>query len=329
MMIRNPRRSRRMQLHGSAFCAVPAGGPGRIAAVALLCLIGAWTAARAQAAEPCPPPGYDRAALRTLRAAHFAIADEQRRAALAHALTACLSSHDSELRDNIGYEAYAYWRRSKALDADTWRFVEQELLRVLSGRDDKVGVARPFAALVLADVVHADRDAPFLLPEQRTALLDAAIGYFIAVRDYRAFDEKVGWRHGVAHGADLLGELALEPGFDKPELDRILAALASQVVAHDDRVYVFGESERLAAAAANVAARGKHPVPAWQAWLAEVTAPAPLRSWADAYSTRPGVAKHQNTINFLLATYAELSLRPEEQVRALAPAVGEAMAPLR
>ena len=328
-MIGNSQRPRQTRCRGGTIAGARGRRPARIAIALLLGMLGAVPAARGNPVEPCPPPGYDRAALRTLRAGHFAIADERRRAALAHALTACLSSRDSELRDNIGYEAYAYWRRSKALDAGTWRFVEQDLLRVLDGRDDKVGVARPFAALVLADVVHADRDAPFLLPQQRTALLDAAIRYFTAVRDYRAFDEDVGWRHGVAHGADLLGELALEPGFDKPELDRILAALASQVVAHDDRVYVSGESERLAAAVARVAARGKHPVEAWQAWLAEVTAPAPLRSWADAYLTRPGVARHQNTVNFLLATYAELALSEDEKLRALAPAVGAAMAPLR
>ena len=327
-MIGDPRLARRTLLHVGAFCTVRARGPVRIASAALLCLVGISMTSGSPAAEPCPPPSYDRATLRTLRTAHFAIADEQRRAALARALTACLSSPDSELRDNIGYEAYAYWRRSKALDAATWRFVEQDLLRVLGGGDDSVGVARPFAALVLADVVHADRDAPFLLQEQRAALLEAAIAYFSAIRDYRAFDEQFGWRHGVAHGSDLLGELALEPGFDKPELDRILAALETQVVAHDDRVYVFGESERLAAAAARVAERGKHPIEAWQAWLADVTAPAPLRSWADAYASRRGVAKHQNTINFLLATYAELSLSGDEKVRVLAPAVGAAMTPL-
>ena len=30
----------------------------------------------------------------------------------------------------------------------------------------------------------------------------------LSVRDYRGFDAKQGWRHGVAHGADLLLQLS-------------------------------------------------------------------------------------------------------------------------
>ncbi|HEY2397185.1 MAG TPA: DUF2785 domain-containing protein [Rudaea sp.] len=277
----------------------------------------------------CPPDGYTRETLLALRHDRFVIADVDRRQSLARSLLVCLSSPDGELRDRIGYEAYAYWRSAKSLDAGTWTFVEQDLLCVLSGRDDAAGVARPFAALVLAETVHADRDRPFLQKAQRTALLDPAIAYFDAVRDYRGFDEDAGWRHGVAHGADLLGELALEPDFEQPQLDRILGALATQVVAHDDRVYLFGESERIAAAAARVAARGRQPIEAWQAWLAGVTAPAPLASWADAYSSLRGLARRQNTMNFLLALYAELGPSKDAASRALAVPVADAMRPLR
>ncbi len=277
----------------------------------------------------CPPTGYTRETLLALRHDRFIIADDHRRQSLAHALLACLSSPDSELRDRIGYEAYAYWRSAKALDAGTWTSIEQDLLGVLNGRDDAAGVSRPFAALVLAETVHADRDRPFLQKQQRASLLDAAIAYFDSVRDYRGFDEDVGWRHGVAHGADLLGELALEPDFGKEELERILGALATQVVAHDNRVYIFGESERIAAAAARVAARSKQPVEAWQAWLAGVAAPAPLPGWAEAYSSVHGLAKRQNTMNFLLALYAELGQSKDVALRALAVSVAEAMRPLR
>jgi hypothetical protein len=296
----------------------------RVLAGALLAL-----GAAAYADPVCPPAGYTRESLRALRQQRFVVADGDRRQSLARGLLACLSSPDSELRDRIGYEAYAYWRSAKALDAGTWLFVEQNLLGVLNGRDDAAGVSRPFAALILAETVHADRDHPFLQKAQRTTLLDAAITYFDGVRDYRGFDEDAGWRHGIAHGADLLGELSLEPDFDKAELDRILGALATQVVARNDRVYIFGESERIAAAAARVAARGKHPIDAWQAWLAGVTAPAPLPGWAQAYSSVRGLAKRQNTMNFLLALYAELAQGEDVGTRALAVSVAAAMRPLR
>src|SRR5262249_2213814 len=191
------------------------------------------------------------------------------------------------------------------------------------------GVARPFAALVLAEAVHADRDAPFLDPAQRDALLDTAIAYFTSVRDYRGFDETSGWRHGVAHGADLLGELALEPAFDRTPLDPILPALASHVVAHDDHVYVFGESERIAAAAARVAGRRLHGSDAWKTWLATVASPAPLARWGDAYDSIAGLAKRENTMNFLLALYAELAPVSDKLLREIAAEVLSAMQPLR
>lgn len=300
----------------------------RIAALCGGSLLLAAIAASATEAT-CPPGGFDVAALRALRQEHFAIADAEHRRALAIGLLACLASPDSELRDRIGYEAFAYWRIGKALDAATWSRVVAELQPRLAAAADPAGVAAPFAALVLAEAVHADRDTPFLDDAKRRSLLDDAAGYFTSVRDYRGLDETTGWRHGVAHGADLLGELALEPAFGKPQLDRIIAALASQIVAHDDHVYVFGESERIAAAAARVAGRGLVPRSAWKAWLSALAAPAPFARWGDAYDSIPGFAKRQNTMNFLLALYAELATGGNAIGRGLATDVAAAMQPLR
>ena len=295
--------------------------------VGLLLTLGA--AASAVADPVCPPAGYTRETLLALREQRFAIADGDRRQSLARGLLACLSSPDSELRDHIGYEAYAYWRIGKSLSAATWTDVEHALIGMLDGPDDSAGVTRPFAALVLAEAVHADRDRPFLDAARRRALLDSAIAYFVSVRDYRGLDETTGWHHGVAHAADLLGQLALEPDFGRPEFDRILAALASQIVAHDGRVYVFGESQRIAEAVAHVAARHALPRDAWRAWLAAATAPAPLARWGNAFDSIAGVAKHQNTMNFLLSLYAELGQSKGASLRALAAPVAEAMQPLR
>ena len=299
----------------------------RVVAICGVALL-ATAALPAAAQATCPPDGYDIATLRSLRVQHFAVADLGRRQALALGLLACLASPDGEVRDQIGYEAFAYWRIARALDAATWSGVVDELQRRLAAPADAAGVAAPFAALVLAEAVHADRDAPFLDDARRRALLDAALEYFSTVRDYRGFDETTGWRHGVAHGADLLGELALEPAFDAAQLTRILQALAQQVVAHDDHVYVFGESERIAAAAIRVAGRKRMPAAAWKTWIAGIAAPAPFARWPDAYDSLRGFAKRQNTMNFLLALYAGLARSGDAGLRALAPGVGAAMRPL-
>jgi hypothetical protein len=286
-------------------------------------------AATAPAATSCPPPGYDRAALRELRAHKFVVEDANGRRALALGLLACLADPDSELRDRIGYEAFAYWRHDRSLDAATWNDVVATLQPRLDAPADAAGVAAPFAALVLAEAVHADRNEPFLDAARRAALLDAAIAYFEGVRDYRGFDATTGWRHGVAHGADLLGELALEADFSVTQLERILTALATQVAAHDDHVYAFGESERLAAAAARVAKNSAITPEAWSRFLTAASAPAPFARWADAWSDVAGLAKRQNTMNFLLALYAELQQGGDAALHERAVPVAATMQPLR
>src|SRR5262249_51928935 len=117
--------------------------------------------------------------------------------------------------------------------------------------------------------------------------------------------------------------------FGRSELDRILAALAMQIVAHGDHVYVFGESERIAAAAVRVVGRGAVPVDAWNAWISEVSAPKPFARWAYAWNSRNGLARRQNIMNFLLALYAELGQSEDAALRSLAGPVAAAMQALR
>src|SRR5690606_22331598 len=96
-----------------------------------------------------------------------------------------------------------------------------------------------------------------LTPAQRIALVTTATTYVEGVRDWRGFDETDGWRHGVAHGADLLMQLALNPALEKPQLDPILAAVARQV-APAGHFYIYGEPERLARPVVFALQRGLH-----------------------------------------------------------------------
>jgi hypothetical protein len=277
----------------------------------------------------CPPDGYDVQKLRALKDQHFVIADAAERKAFAKDLLACLASPDAELRDRIAYEAYAAWRHNKALDADTWKHIERALLANLDANQvDPAGVIKPFAALVLVEAVKADRAAPYLDDAERHALLSAAIAYFVGVRDYRGFDTDVGWRHGVAHAADLLAQLALLPSFGKAELDRILAALATQIVASDAHFYTYGESERMAEAVATVAVRGMHTTQEWDAWLSKIADPAPFQHWGEAYWSQAGLAKRHDAMAFLLALYADTVDDKRVSLAQIAPLAAKAMQPL-
>lgn len=257
-------------------------------------------------AAGCPPDGQDRPGLLALKAGGFVMPDGTLRQALALALVDCLADPDPALRDGVAYEALSTWLRADALDRGTRQALLERLLPMLRPEArDPDGFGAPFAALVLSEVARTDRIAAWMTPAQRVALVDAAAGYVEGVRDYRGFDDAQGWRHGVAHGADLLMQLALNPALDKPQLDRILVAVASQV-APSTHAYVHNESERLVRPVLFVLQRGLHDDAEWSAWVARISAPAPLASWSEAYASEAGLARRHNLRQFLFVLYAML-----------------------
>ncbi|MEP7102139.1 MAG: DUF2785 domain-containing protein [Burkholderiales bacterium] len=265
-----------------------------------------WLAALLGAAmnvgAACPPAGWDEAALDRLRAAKFALPEAPAREALASALTDCLADPRPQLRDGIAFEALSTWMRADALPAAQLDAMRRDLTARLTA-DDPNGFARPFAALTLAEIARVDRLKPFLDPAARDELLRAAVAYERGVRDYRGFDAAQGWRHGVAHGADLLLQLALNPALDRPALDAIIAAAASQIAPPGEHFYIYGESERLARPIYYAARRGLHDTAFWSAWFATLASPAPLASWDDAFKSQAGLARRHNTQAFVQVLY--------------------------
>ena len=286
----------------------------------MLCLVLPGIAGAA--APSCPPADYDRAALTALKAEKFELADDARRNALALALVECLGDPDRELRDGIAYEALTAWMRAGRLDVDTRRALLADLSAALDPkRADAAGFRQPFSALILAEVARTDRVDIWLTKEQRNALVETAVHYLESVRDYRGFVEGEGWRHGVAHGADLLTQLALNPELDKAQLDRILGAVATQVAPAGTHAYIDGESERLARPVLLVALRELHSAADWDRWFQTLAAPAPLASWAEDYSSREGLAKRHNLLAFLRAVYVGAREGGDDKLGILVPSV--------
>lgn len=215
----------------------------------------------------CPPPGQDTDSLRALRAAGFEVATAGERDALAVALLDCLGDPDPALRDGVAYEALAKWMRADAFDPPMLRTLRDRLEAML-GRADPAGFRQPFAALVLSEVARTDRVQPWMSDGERSAMVATATGWLRAVDDYRGFAEDEGWRHGVAHGADWLMQLALNPAVGQDDTDAILEAIGSQVVPANGHAYVFGEPERLARPLLFLAARGLVSPDQLDAWLA-------------------------------------------------------------
>jgi len=269
-------------------------------------------------AKSCVPKGYGLGALRELAAQEFVIKDDSERERLSLQLLSCLSDPDSELRDDIAYKAYVYWMRNKALSTATLREISERLQVALkSGDVGGKGFGQPFSALVLSEVARTDRKDPWMSAQERSRLLENATWYLSSVRDYRGFDEKQGWRHGVAHGSDLMLQLALNPALDKQQLDLILSAIASQINAHDSHFYIYGEAERLAAPVYYIARRKLHSKAQWQSWFTALTIPPAPVTKDTVYKSQQGLAWRHNTQAFIVQMYIVGKEDSDNEVREL------------
>jgi len=288
------------------------------------CLAASVAAASAAQSPPCPPPGWSRAQLDTLKRERFEMPDTTVRHALALALTSCLAHPDPALRDGLAFEAFTTWMRGGLLDQPTLIAVRTRLLAMLDEADPQ-GFAQPFAALVLAEVARTDRVKPWMPDADRERLVQAAAAYLAGITDYRAFDNTEGFRHGVAHAADWVLQLALNPAVTKGQLDRLLGPLAAQAAPPVNMAYGAGEPERLARPVLFIAQRNLHADADWQAFFAEVTQPRPLAAWRDAFSTELGIRKRHNVRAFLVSLYTGAASSEDPAIRRLLPHVTAAL----
>ena len=255
-----------------------------------------------------------------MKAASFEVADDQRRQALALALLPCLADPDPDLRDGIAFEAYYTWLRADRLDRATRSELLTRLGVLIQAEPvDSQGFRRPFAALALSEIARTDRVAPWLTSTQRAMLVTQAAHYLTSVRDYRGFDPREGWRHGVAHGADLVLQLVLNPAVDRAALDRLMAAVAAQVAPPGEHSYIDGESERLARPVLFAAQRGLFTANEWEQWLRAVATLPAYANKEDAYRTRAGLARQHNLNSFLNALYVNVRESDNANMQALLP----------
>lgn len=264
-------------------------------------------------AQSCSPAGYNKQSLIELRQNKWDIKNDKKRQETALSLLPCLASPDPQVRDEIAFEALSFWMRSKLLDTISIRQIKQELLKQLAGTKPAAyaDFGKPFAALTLAEVARVDRLQAFMSDEDRKAMVDAAVQYLSTITDYRGFDEKEGWRHGVAHAADWMLQLALNPQISVDQHQQILNALATQIKT-EKHFYTYGEPERLMAPVFFIALRSKLDEAAWKTWFDEL-----LQSSASAgqSNTQDGLARRHNLKAFLQAFYVNVQESKQEHIK--------------
>jgi hypothetical protein len=275
------------------------------------------------AADACIPAGHDRASLAALKADGFAIGDDATRQAFARAIVACLASPDPDLRDGVAFEALSVMARVRALSAETMKAINADLYSRMD-TPDAGGFQPPFAALALSEMARADRIEAYLGEDELAQMLEAARRYLTGVSDYRGFDADEGWRHGVAHGADVMLQLTLNPRVGREGLEAIRTAVAAQA-APSTHAYVHGEAERLARPILFMARRGVFSEAEWSTWLADAAGPGASGRWEGAFASEASLARRHNAMAFLSALWVNVTLGEETADDVLKPGLEAAL----
>ena len=252
--------------------------------------------------------------LKAFAATYFPAASD----AAIDALIACLGDPDPAVRDDFAFALWTQGLRGKHLKPDSLRHAAERLTAILATSDDKAGFRRPFAALAMSEVARADRVEPFLIDAELHALSLTGATYLRGVSDYRGFIAGEGWRHGVAHGADLLMQLSLNPRLSRADADLLLGAIAAQVAPAGTHAYVHGEARRLARPLLLLAKRPDIDDAAWAAWF-QAMHPGDAPRWKAPYASAEGLAAVHNSSAFGDAVYVAASESQDPQVRRLAP----------
>jgi hypothetical protein len=274
-----------------------------------------WLLVAPLAQAACPPEGQTKADLVALQDANFAWPKDAETDldTFAPRLIDCLSHADPEIRDEIAYQGLRTWLRSGKLKKSTRLNIAMKLGEMLDAKSqDRDGFARSFAALSLTEVVIADRKKAFLSDQQLGEFVLKAADYLENLDDYRGFDAKSGWRHGVAHGADLAAQLIMHPRINLAGVELLLRAVSNQVAPENGHFYIYGEPERLALPVFYAAQRWGIPADAWRQWFAEI---ADIPEQGSLFDDQAGLARRHNLQALLLVLYVNVSRSEDTKLR--------------
>lgn len=269
-------------------------------------------------ATQCYSEKWPKQTLLTLAKDNFEVESELERNNLALQLMNCLAVSESDIRDGVAFTGLSAWLRNEKLSSDVYKKMFNELFKNFARKTlDEHDVYQPFVALVLSELARVDRKTPYLTDEQRQSLVDKSAAYLVNTKDYRGFDNVVGWRHSIAHTADLFLQLSLNPAIKKEQLTSMLNAIGDQVLAKNEHFYIYGESKRLLMPLLYIFLKEHHNEEDWQRWLKQYINPAPLTSWQQAFSSQQGLAKLHNARQFLNAMYVIIADSKNAQLQML------------
>lgn len=273
-------------------------------------------------AKSCYTPKWSQKALLALAKQGFNIDSSVERDELALQLLTCLAVPQNNIRDGVAYSGISSWLRANKLSPNVYQTMFEKLLSDFGKKTiDDNQVYQPFIALMLAELARVDRKKSYLTTEQREFLVAKSTKYMINITDYRGFDAASGWRHNVAHTADIFLQLALNSAINKSQLSLMLEAIGQQVLSKKSHSYIYGEPKRLAMPLLYIFLQKQHTEKDWKNWLQQYITQAPNTNWQQAYKSQQGLAKLHNAREFLNAMFVLIADSENAQLQMLKPAL--------
>ncbi|MFF8380977.1 DUF2785 domain-containing protein [Streptomyces sp. NPDC015661] len=177
----------------------------------------------------------------SIEAADYAVPTDRDLGELVEELSRALADPDPLIRDGAAYGVLHTWIARGVIDGPRRLALGDEMAERF--RDPEIQ-ARTFAPLVL-DMLVTEGDL-------KAEWVDAFARWYPAEEDLRGYDEKLGWLHAVAHGADLLDRVGRHADGDPV---RMLDLAAARLTAPTGHVLDQLEDDRLARAIARVLTR--------------------------------------------------------------------------
>lgn len=177
-----------------------------------------------------------------------------------------LGNSDPLWRDQLAYSITAAWIQSGVLNENAIRKLMPAWINAAENIQNPNPLARSFGILSLDLVAVFNQRKPFLKKHEIDRLWKIAVNGIMQPRDWRGWDEKVGWVHITAHSADLIKTLATHTDLELEQQNDFFDAVETSINSAP-QVFVHAEMERLSDAIIVLQQRDDFSGAAWASLL--------------------------------------------------------------
>ncbi|WP_026908728.1 DUF2785 domain-containing protein [Paucisalibacillus globulus] len=172
-----------------------------------------------------------------------------------------IGSTDPELRDHLIYPSLTnliinnHYPRPELNRIMKVCLDEKHLFYKINEADEDAVFTRAFSSLIIAVLLHVNRQNSFLAEEEIDEISVKLMEYVDKEYDVRGFVEEKGWAHSIAHVADTLDELVNQPELSNARLEEIAQTIIKKMY-FDKDYFLFEEDERMVTTMVSLLQRG-------------------------------------------------------------------------